>query len=200
MELQNESDPEESPIEDLAERLGVGPEELDDVWEEFTQRAVENGDFTRGSSDSPPPDDTSADLPPDAGFGDMIADEGDGTQGDLPWPSDDQEEPDTEGFPDPGIGQSAETAGSEFENTFEDFYDPDDDRLDPDGVQQVSGSDQEYVVPTSSYCERCEHFSDPPDVGCSHDGTEIVEFDDIAHVRVRNCPVVDERRELDFSG
>ena len=63
----------------------------------------------------------------------------------------------------------------------------------------VAGDEpDEYIVPKRSYCESCprEAFAEPPAVGCSHPGTTIVEFVDSDHLRVRNCPVVAERRAL----
>lgn len=52
------------------------------------------------------------------------------------------------------------------------------------------------AVPKHSFCERCEHFSAPPDVACGHEGTDILEFVGTDEVRVSNCPVVAERRLL----
>lgn len=49
------------------------------------------------------------------------------------------------------------------------------------------------VVPKRSYCERCEHFADPPEVSCRNPGTEIRELVDADHFRVVNCPVVARR-------
>lgn len=49
------------------------------------------------------------------------------------------------------------------------------------------------VVPKRSYCERCEHFADPPEVSCCNPGTEIRELVDVDHFRVVNCPVVARR-------
>lgn len=46
------------------------------------------------------------------------------------------------------------------------------------------------------YCERCEHFTEPPEVRCTNEGTEILEFVDNESVRVADCPVVAERRAL----
>lgn len=57
-------------------------------------------------------------------------------------------------------------------------------------------TDAEHVVPKQWYCERCEYFSDPPRVDCNHAGTSIEEFVDSEHVRVRNCPVVEQRQRL----
>jgi hypothetical protein len=51
-------------------------------------------------------------------------------------------------------------------------------------------------VSKHTYCEGCEWFSDPPEVSCTHEGTEIVEFLDMETVRLLNCPVVAERRAL----
>lgn len=47
------------------------------------------------------------------------------------------------------------------------------------------------------FCEQCEYFSEPPEIACAHEGTEIVEFLDMETVRVVDCPVVAERRELE---
>ncbi|MFC7140052.1 hypothetical protein ACFQMA_09425 [Halosimplex aquaticum] len=59
-----------------------------------------------------------------------------------------------------------------------------------------SGDGDVAEVSKHAYCEGCEHFSPPPDVACAHEGTEILEFVDVESVRVANCPVVAERREL----
>lgn len=63
----------------------------------------------------------------------------------------------------------------------------------PDADPVGSG---EIIVPKRSYCERCEFFSEPPAVGCSHDGTRIVQMVDREHFRVVDCPVVAEREAL----
>lgn len=64
-----------------------------------------------------------------------------------------------------------------------------------DGDEVVEAPD-EAVVSKRQYCESCEYFSAPPEVHCDHPGTTIVEFVDIDHVRVRNCPIVAERQTL----
>lgn len=55
----------------------------------------------------------------------------------------------------------------------------------------------ERVVEKSTYCHSCRFFSAPPDVRCTHEGTEIVEAVDVDHFRVRDCPVVAENEELE---
>ncbi|WP_254535690.1 hypothetical protein [Halomarina litorea] len=52
------------------------------------------------------------------------------------------------------------------------------------------------VVPKAAYCEGCEHFADPPEVACTHEGTRIAELVDREHFRVVDCPVVAEREAL----
>lgn len=64
-----------------------------------------------------------------------------------------------------------------------------------DGVETGESSD-EHIVPKRAYCEGCEHFSEPPDIHCNHAGTTIVEYVDLDHVRVRNCPIVAQRQAL----
>ncbi|WP_210408934.1 hypothetical protein [Halorhabdus rudnickae] len=51
-------------------------------------------------------------------------------------------------------------------------------------------------VSKHTYCERCEYFSDPPEIACAHEGTDIIEFVDFETVRVADCPVVAEREQL----
>ena len=50
------------------------------------------------------------------------------------------------------------------------------------------------------FCETCPHFTGPPAVACTHEGTEILEFLDLETVRVVDCPIVEERRELRREG
>lgn len=57
----------------------------------------------------------------------------------------------------------------------------------------IEAGEQTYVVSKRNFCERCRHFSEPPDVHCTHEGTEIREFVDMDHVRLHSCPVVEER-------
>lgn len=65
------------------------------------------------------------------------------------------------------------------------------------GIGDVDGVDAtgEVVVSKERYCERCEHFSDPPAVSCTHPGTEIRELVDNERFRVYDCPIVAERRD-----
>lgn len=56
----------------------------------------------------------------------------------------------------------------------------------------------EHVIDKREYCQRCEFFSEPPDVACSNEGTEILELVDTDSFRVRNCPKV-EAADEEFS-
>lgn len=47
------------------------------------------------------------------------------------------------------------------------------------------------------FCEQCEYFSEPPAAHCTHDEAEIVEYLDMETVRLLNCPVVAEQREIE---
>lgn len=60
-----------------------------------------------------------------------------------------------------------------------------------------TGEERTYaVVSKHSYCENCQYFTEPPEIACGHEGTEILEFPDLETVRVVDCPVVAERRSL----
>jgi len=64
------------------------------------------------------------------------------------------------------------------------------------GIDEGEASGEEHVVPTRAFCAQCDHVTDPPDVRCTYEGSEIVEFIDKNNVRVRNCPIVARRREV----
>lgn len=53
------------------------------------------------------------------------------------------------------------------------------------------------VVEKSAYCHACPFVSEPPDIHCTHEGTEILEAVDMQHFRVRNCPIAEENEELE---
>jgi len=92
-----------------------------------------------------------------------------------------------------GKGPDPDQAFDEVETT----------EMDPDEVWESvageSGDTDIAEVSKHTYCERCEFFSGPPEVECSHEGTEILEFVDMETVKLSNCPIVAERRGLEES-
>lgn len=104
---------------------------------------------------------------------------------------------------EPSIAESADAAvdGLFQEEPFEgvesdDLWEAMDDATALGPEVEAGSSRNEHIIPKRGYCEGCEHFSAPPDIHCNHAGTSIIEFTDIDHVRVRNCPVVAERQAL----
>ncbi|RYJ14400.1 hypothetical protein ELS19_10840 [Halogeometricum borinquense] len=51
---------------------------------------------------------------------------------------------------------------------------------------------EDYIVPKSEFCHHCPYFADPPELACTHDGTEIVEVVEMDRFRVRDCPMVED--------
>ncbi|MBB6645213.1 hypothetical protein [Halobellus ruber] len=50
---------------------------------------------------------------------------------------------------------------------------------------------REHVVPKDKYCQSCPYLAAPPELRCTHEGTEIVEVVGSERFRVRNCPMVE---------
>lgn len=73
------------------------------------------------------------------------------------------------------------------------------ERLEDDETPEIpTDADPEVrVVDKSEYCEQCPFFSAPPDVSCTHEGTEILELVDMEHFRVVDCPKVVENERLE---
>lgn len=122
-------------------------------------------------------------------------------------------EPGTPGVPDDDpadlVDEGERTAGdSPFDAAEELFEEMEIDEIDRDTIwdrltdARSEGSVADRIdnvvteVSKHKFCEQCEHFSEPPDVACNHDGTQILEFVDMDTVRVRDCPVVEERSEI----
>lgn len=208
MELEETSEEEGDPFDDLAERLD---EREEDAWEDFAERAVEDGHFFRGGSAGERPDgDGDLEEAPVTEATPAVAVESPAPEAAGPSAVEILEQqaassggvPDDDGVASEGLESAieSETVPPEADETLEELIDEEDERLDPDDVRRVGDDEAEYVVPKDGYCEGCEHFSEPPDVGCAHRGTEIVEFEDLEHVRVRHCPVVEDRRQFEDLG
>lgn len=59
--------------------------------------------------------------------------------------------------------------------------------------------DRDVRVVEKRLCQGCEHFSDPPETACTHEGTTIEAEVDTDHFRVVNCPVVAAREASEAS-
>ena len=109
----------------------------------------------------------------------------------------------------PSFDGPGDREGDPFGSVDSAFAEMDVEQIDPETVWQELTSaqsrgsvgdvqDRTYAeVSKHSYCEQCEHFSEPPEIHCTHEGTEIVEFLDMETVRVVDCPVVTEREKLE---
>lgn len=64
-------------------------------------------------------------------------------------------------------------------------------------VSQTAVSEEMDVVSKRAYCESCKYMRPPPQVSCSHEGTDIVEYVDADHVLLRNCPIVAQRNRVE---
>jgi hypothetical protein len=186
------------PIEEMADEAPA-----EDADETFSDLLGPEGEDERGQASEP----------------DQPAAESDEPAGDEPWTDD----PMTEEMPDPREGSPADVDPvadedddmletdeeadpfEEMEGAFEEMdvedVQPDEVWTDVADAEQRSvsaGTERTYAeVAKSEFCENCEYFSSPPDAHCEHEGTEIIEFTDMQHVRVVDCPIVAERRGLE---
>lgn len=60
----------------------------------------------------------------------------------------------------------------------------------------VEADESAYVVEKREYCQRCQYFSEPPDVSCGYEGSEIAEVEDTERFRVTGCPIVEGVEDL----
>lgn len=121
--------------------------------------------------------------------------EDDSTDGDDPF----EELDDPEGDPFAELDASEVADEAFVEMSVEELDDDMDfDELVDEVDQTDTGVERNAtVVPKRTYCEQCEHFTAPPEVGCTNPGTEIVELVDTEHFRVVDCPIVERRSEVE---
>jgi hypothetical protein len=117
-------------------------------------------------------------------------------------------------LPDQSSGDDPDAADDEMEEAFEDMVDDvEADEVwaevtdeDGDGTLAETGETAPAERPVDTdvaevskhdYCESCEYFSEAPEIHCTHDGTEILDFVDMDKVRVSDCPIVAEREGLE---
>lgn len=58
--------------------------------------------------------------------------------------------------------------------------------------QDIGADDDVAIVDKRVYCQQCPHFSQPPAVRCTREGTSIAEVLEDGRFRLHNCPVVTE--------
>ncbi|WP_262178205.1 hypothetical protein [Haloarcula laminariae] len=208
----DEDDPFEA-FEDADEREGDPFERLGGVEPTEGSDAASDGDggADDGTEATPPTDDTDEpafeeefidqDDPFQTGPGQSPTDE---ATGDREAGSD----ADPLGGDDP-FGGMAGREGDPFDDGESVFESVDVESVDADEVwasldeepstPSVEGS--RYVeVSKHRFCEQCEHFASPPNAHCTHEEAEIIEYLDMETVRLLNCPVVAEQRELEDEG
>lgn len=151
-------------------------------------------------------------APDDASDGEGPTETGDEERPELPEGDDDQP-PELEGERAGPLGEMAdefEQRREEREAEFDDdlFESVDVGDVDSEALwEQVSTDDPSVetepdapevrTISKSKYCQRCEFFTDPPDVGCTHDGTTIRSEATMDEFEVVDCPKIleDERLE-----
>lgn len=67
------------------------------------------------------------------------------------------------------------------------------DEFDAEGLADREVRD----ISKRSYCHQCEYFTEPPEMGCTHEGTDILELSSLDTFRVADCPVVLEDEALE---
>mgnify|MGYP006274709675 FL=1 len=189
------ADPDESGPADSGDSVSEGPEESAAADRGPTGPADATGGHGEASGETGPPEALDAER---------------SRTGDVGGPLSGRIEDSEPGVPSFSEGEGRE--GDPFDR-FDDAFDREEiDRIDPDSVWEALESAQAGGTVTEnrqrtyaevskhSYCEQCAYFSAPPDIQCGHEGTQIVEFRDMETVRVVDCPVVEERKELREGG
>ncbi|MFB6178794.1 MAG: hypothetical protein ABEI77_03605 [Halorientalis sp.] len=203
-------DPEDDPFADLDAPEDVDPFEDLEGPPESDEPEDEKPDPTNSDEQPPADDGTETEAasgsagvndPGEVPFGGGDA----GTEG---MGSNDKNEGPTD---DPFASFSTTTRQSaQGDDPFSAFESAGVDEIDPDVVWESLTAAQEegmpefdektyYEVSKHKFCERCEYFSSPPECTCTFEGAAIVEFLDMETVRLLNCPVVAEQRQLEES-
>jgi hypothetical protein len=198
------------PFENLAGATDDETDEqsTDDVDESVFESADSPGDTGPSDAERRPDDDPFSRDPLDEETdADTAESAGAGAGADV-WGDDAVEDtPEGDLFTEMETSRRDRSVGDEEGDPFEAFESPDVDEIDPDEIwERLSRTEGEdhvsfdekvyYEVSKHRFCEQCEYFSAPPETACTYEGADIVEFLDMDTVRLVNCPVVKEYREL----
>ena len=172
-EHEHERDDTDDPLADLADRVRRRRADRDDAF-----AALKDATGGRDETD-PDPDPTPASTAGSAAddrFESVAVDEIDT---DELWASlaDEDGDEDEDGSGDESVEQPEVGSGGAAERV---------ERDDPEARRT------DHLVSKGAYCQRCRHLAAPPELRCTHEGTEIVEVADADRFRVRGCPMVDE--------
>lgn len=219
-ESSNEDDPSER--DDPFDRLGYDTEREGDLFERLdddtpAESAGQDASISGDPWGSPDADEREA-VPDDTQSGPDTEDpesagvtDPDAVRSPTPEGSTDHAVGDDTGDPFADVETPTENpfsgSGSVFERVDSGSTDPDQVWERITGEDDAEGGDDDDTpmpddgryseVSKHTFCERCEHFSPPPNVTCTHDTAEIIEFLDMETVRLLDCPVVAEREELE---
>ncbi len=64
---------------------------------------------------------------------------------------------------------------------------------------QIDHDDRDVRIVPKATCHGCPHVADPPNLHCTHEGTDILSMADMDHFRVANCPMVADE-DIDTMG
>jgi len=203
-----DEDDEEPDDDDPFEQLGADVDGREgDPFDNLDQESTDSGEHE--DPDTPTDDDTGIEFTEEDPNLGLPSSSGEDDASDSPGmefatSDSDQSLSESDQFP-----EDARREGDPFDSAGNVFEEMDISQLDPDEVWEGLASAEArgsiaddkgriYAeVSKHSYCEQCEHFSEPPDIECLYEGTEIVEFLDMDTVRLVDCPIVAERRELE---
>lgn len=178
-----EDDDEPDPSSDASDETGAENTDPSDGTpdEDLWGLPGEDGDNGPSSDHLPGPD--ASDDPPST------------TTGDETDPFDGVTTPEGSPFDAGGTGafERVDIGSADPDQVWESITGED----DADEPAQLPDEGRYSEVSKHRYCEHCEYFSSPPDVSCSHETAEIIEFLDVETVRLLNCPVVAERQALE---
>ncbi|KTG09172.1 hypothetical protein AUR64_15370 [Haloprofundus marisrubri] len=105
-------------------------------------------------------------------------------------------------FADAGTAEFDFSTVDEWANSVDDgdtTFDAPNDEQTPAAEAVEADEGETYVVSKRHYCQTCPHFESPPNFGCTHEGTDIVETVSFERFRVRNCPMVDDESDAGSS-
>lgn len=67
------------------------------------------------------------------------------------------------------------------------------------GERVETDEDRDVRVIENRTCHRCQYFGEPPELHCTHEGTEIRRVVDTDHYEVVDCPMVVDEEEFELT-
>lgn len=94
------------------------------------------------------------------------------------------------------VFEEVNVGGVDTDDLWADLLSEDSGELVVSAPREAGRDDRDVRTIPKTNCQGCPHVGDPPNLRCTHEGTDILSMPDVDHFRVADCPMVADEDDL----